>query len=121
MNLVAYDNVESVVDKRRTWLDVHKKVLYSREFTYRKYNCFGKRFDANENHSIFYVIMTDDEPLDRPASKTIITNNGCIKIGIKAIWAEAGLNRVTTKYLNVIVKHTEHTDDGDIYELDFNT
>ena len=121
MNLVAYDNVDSIVDKRRTWIDVHKKVLYSREFAYRKYNSFGKKFDANESCSIFYIIMTDDEPADRPASKTIITNNGCIKIGVRSIWDEAGFNKAKTKYLNVTVKHTEHTDDGDIYELDFNT
>ena len=117
MNLVAYDNVDSIVDKKRTWIDVHKKVLYSREFNCRKYNSFGKRFDTNECRSIFYVIMTDDEPIDRPSSRTILTNNGCIKIGLKAIWDEAGLSKATTKYLNVIVKRTEHTDDGDIYEL----
>lgn len=117
MNLVAYDNVDNITNRKRSWIDVHHKVLYSREINYRKYICFGKKFDAELNATVFYFIMLDDEPMDRAAFKTIVTNNGCIKININGIWDEAGLNRLKSKYFNVSLKHTEHTDDGDIFEF----
>ena len=117
MNLVAYDNVDNIVNKKRSWIDVRHKYLYTRETTYRKYVSFGKRFDADENKTIFFIILTDDEPVDRPSSKTVVTNNGCIKIGLKGIWNEAGLNKVTTQYLNVSLVNSTSADDGDVYEF----
>lgn len=117
MNLVAYDSVNNITNKKRSWIDVHRKVLYSKEINYRKYICFGKKFDADTSSTVFYIIILDDEPYDRAAFKTVLTNNGCIKINIKGIWDEAGLNKVKSKYLNVSLKHIEHTDDGDIFEF----
>lgn len=117
MNLVAYDNVDSITNNKRSWIDVRHKYLYTRETTYRKYVSFGKRFDADENKTIFFIILTDDEPVDRPSSKTVVTNNGCIKIGLKGIWDEAGLNKVTTQYLNVSLVNSTSADDGDVYEF----
>lgn len=117
MNLVAYDNVDTIVNKKRSWIDVRHKYLYTRETTYRKYVSFGKRFNADENKTVFFIILTDDEPIDRPSSKTVVTNNGCIKIGLKGIWDEAGLNKVTTQYLNVSLVNNTSADDGDVYEF----
>ena len=117
MNLVAYDNVDSITNNKRSWIDVRHKYLYTRETTYRKYVSFGKRFDADENKTVFFIILTDDEPVDRPSSKTIVTNNGCIKIGLKGIWDEAGLNKVTTQYLNVSLVNSTSADDGNVYEF----
>ena len=57
MNLVAYDNVESITNKKRSWINVHQKTLYSREIKYRKYVCFGKKFDIELNITLFYIIM----------------------------------------------------------------
>lgn len=117
MNLVAYDKVDNIINKKRSWIDVHKKILYSKELIYHKYICFGKRFDEDINSTVFYIIMLDDEPIDRASFKTIITDNGYIKISIKGIWDESGLNRIKSKYFNIYLKHVEHTDDGDIFEF----
>lgn len=117
MNLVAYDNVDNITNKKRSWVDVHNKILYSKEINYRKYICFGKKYDSDINAVVFYIIMLDEEPYDRTAFKTVITNNGCVKININGIWDEANLNKVKSKYLNVSIKHIEHSDDGDIYEF----
>ena len=37
MNLNAYDNVIEKVDKKKTWIDIHSKILYSREIIYKPY------------------------------------------------------------------------------------
>lgn len=117
MNLVAYDNVNNVVDKQKTWIDASKKVLLSREIACRKYVCFGKKYDSNEGSTIFYIIVLDDAPLDRASCRLVLTNNGCRKINLKSIWDEANLSSVSYKYFNIILKPIEHTDDGDVYEL----
>ena len=117
MNLVAYDSINNIVNKQKSWIDVNKKVLFSREIAYRKYVCFGKKYDANEGSTIFYIIISDDEPLDRASCKLVLTNNGCRKINIRSIWDESNLSSIQYKYFNIVLKPIEHTDDCDIYEL----
>ncbi len=117
MNLVAYDKVNSITDSKRSWINVHHKVLYSREIKYRKYICFGKSFNPEEYKTVFYIILLDDKPVDRPGFKTIVTTNGCIKIDLRGIWDEAGLNKVKSKYLNATLKCTQSSDDGNVYEF----
>ena len=117
MNLVAYDNVNNITNRKRSWIDVYHKILYSREINYRKFVCFGKKYDTEIKIILFYIIMLDDEPSDRASFKTVLTSNGCIKINIKGIWEESGLIAIKSKYLNVFLKHIEHSDDGDIYEF----
>ena len=117
MNLVAYDNVDSITNNKRSWIDVHHKVLYTREVKYHKYVCFGKNFNPDENRTVFYIILLDDEPTDRASFRTIVTTNGCIKIDLRGIWVDAGLNKVTSKYLNATLKCTADSDDGNVYEF----
>ena len=117
MNLVAYDNVDSITNNKRSWIDVHHKVLYTREVKYHKYVCFGKNFNPDENRTVFYIILLDDEPTDRASFRTIVTTNGCIKIDLRGIWVDAGLNNVTSKYLNATLKCTADSDDGNVYEF----
>lgn len=117
MNLVAYDNVDSITNNKRSWIDVHHKTLYTREVKYHKYVCFGKNFNPDENRTVFYIILLDDEPADRASFRTIVTTNGCIKIDLRGIWVDAGLNNVTSKYLNATLKCTQDSDDGNVYEF----
>lgn len=117
MNLVAYDKVDNIINKKRSWINVYSKTLYSREINYHKYFCFGKKYDNVLDTTVFYIITLDDEALDRPSFKTTVTSNGCLKINIKAIWDECGFNTIKSKYINISLKHTEHTDDGDIFEF----
>ena len=117
MNLVAYDNVDSITNNKRSWIDVHHKTLYTREVKYHKYVCFGKNFNPDENKTVFYIILLDDEPTDRASFRTIVTTNGCIKIDLRGIWIDAGLSRVTSKYLNATLKCTADSDDGNVYEF----
>ena len=117
MNLVAYDNVDSITNNKRSWIDVHHKTLYTREVKYHKYVCFGKNFNPDENRTVFYIILLDDEPADRASFRTIVTTNGCIKIDLRGIWIDTGLNKVTSKYLNATLKCTQSSDDGNVYEF----
>ena len=119
MNLNAYDNVAEKLDKTKTWIDLRKKTIFSREIKYRKYVSFGKRYDSEENKTVFFIIVLDDPPLDRAYSNMIIDDSGRVKISIKNIWNELGLCNLTND-INIGVKHTQSADDGDIYELVIN-
>jgi hypothetical protein len=116
MNLAAYDKLNSNIDINKTWIDASKKVILSREINYRKYVTFGKRYDTNENKTIFFIILLDDPPLDRPYSNVIVDGYGRIRIYLKNVWKELGLEDLHIN-IGIIVKHTQNADDGDIYEL----
>lgn len=119
MNLVAYDTLNTHINRKKTWIKVSKKLIISKEIKYRKYVSFGKRYDNEENKTVFFIIVLDDSPLDRAYSNTIIDDSGRIKISIKNIWNELGLCNLTND-INIGVKHTQNADDGDIYELVIN-
>ena len=117
MNLVAYDNVDNIINKKRSWIDVYHKVLYTKETVYKKYVSFGKNYDSSEGATVFYIILTADEPIDRASFRTVITNNGCLKINIKGIWDETGLEAVDKQYINVTLKSIESSEDGNVYQI----
>lgn len=118
MNLVAYDKLSSPIDKSKTWIDIANKRIMSREITHRKYVSFGKRFNPNENRSVYFIIILDDPPVDRTYNRLIFDGYGRAKIGVKTIWNEIGFNKLTHD-VNISIKHIDNTDDGDIYEIDF--
>lgn len=119
MNLVAYDVLNTNINRKKTWINVSKKLILSREIKYRKYVAFGKRYDNEENKIIFFIIVLDDPPIDRPYHNLIIDDCGRRKISIKNIWDELGLYNLKND-INIGVKHTQNADDGDVYELIIN-
>lgn len=117
MNLSAYDIVEEILDKQKTWVCPKTKILYSREISKRRYALLSKRFNPANNDTSFYIIMLDDKPLDRKVTRSFVDNFGRLKIYINSIWNETSLRNIKTKS-NITVEHVEHADDGDIYYLD---
>ena len=55
MNINAYDDIREKLDKTKTWVDIRKKQLFSREIKYRKYNCLLKRYDVKTNITNYYI------------------------------------------------------------------
>ena len=86
MNLVAYDVLNTNINRKKTWINVSKKLILSKEIKYRKYVAFGKRYDNEENKTVFFIIVLDDPPLDRAYSNIIMDDSGRIKISIKNIF-----------------------------------
>ena len=117
MNLIAYDKVNTSIDKRKSWIDVYHKCLYTKQVAYRNYVCFGRNYDGTQDANIIYIIVLDDIPPDRASARLIVTNNGCAKIDIKTLMQELGLANSRDKYISVDLRHTEHSDDGDIYQI----
>lgn len=117
MNLNAYDNVIDKVDKTKTWIDVKKHLLLSREMKYRKWCVLSKRFNTENNCYDYFVILLDNPPQDRVAFNARLDDYGRVKIRLHEMYNETDLQYLT-KDTNVTIKHVEHEEDGDVYQLE---
>lgn len=118
INLNAYDNVIDKIDKTKTWIDVRKKLLLSREIKYRKYHSLLKRYDNKTNTTSYYLAMLDHLSETHTCKLTSKDNYGRVKIRLSEIWKDtylAGLD----KDCNICIKLIESEDDGEVYSFDF--
>lgn len=117
MNLNAYDDVNEKINKTKTWINVRKKLLITRELSNRPYNCILKRYDAKSNSTYYFIAMLDNPPLDRQYKFTKKDDYGRIKISLASIWKETYLTNIVDD-CNIMINLVEHDDDGDVYLLD---
>ena len=117
MNLNAYDNIIDKIDKTKTWIDVKKHLLLSREIKYRKYYTLSKRFNTENNCYDYFIILLDNPPQDRISFNTRLDDYGRIKIRLHELYNESDL-RYFEKDSNITIKNVEHEEDGDVYQLE---
>ena len=110
MNLNAYDNVIDKVDKTKTWIDVKKHLLL-------KWYVLSKRFNTENNCYDYFVILLDNPPQDRVAFNARLDDYGRVKIQLHEMYNETDLQHLT-KDANINIKHVEHEEDGDVYQLE---
>lgn len=117
MNLNAYDNITETIDKTKTWVDIRRKQLISREITYRPFTCILKRYNSKTNITSYFIALLDNPPKDRTYKRTILDDYGRIKINLSSIWKETYLNQLESN-CNVICELIESDRDGNVYFLD---
>lgn len=117
MNLNAYDNITEKLDKTKTWVDIRKKNIISREIKYRPFICLLKRYIAKANVTLYFVAMLNHPPKDRKYKSTLCDDYGRVKINISSIWKESYLSRLGSNS-NIECKLVESDEDGDIYSID---
>lgn len=117
MNINAYDNITEKIDKTKTWIDVNKHLLLSREIKFRKYYTLCKRYNPDLKIYEYFIILLDNKLSDRPCFNTRHDDYGRIKIRLHDLYLDSDL-----KYLehdvNISIKHIESEDDGDVYQLE---
>ena len=117
MNLSAYDGINNKIDKSKSWIDIKKKQLLSREINKRKYSTLVKRYDAQTNSNSYYVAITDTPPKDKVCKKLKIDDYGRIKLSLAPIWNETYLSQLDSN-CNIMIERIEHDLDCDIYFID---
>lgn len=117
MNLNAYDDIIEKVDKTKTWIDVDKHLLLSREIKFRKYYVLSKRYNPELKVYEYYIILIDYKPIDRASYNTRKDDYGRVKIRLHDLYTDSDLQYLEHN-VNVSIKHIESEDDGDIYQLD---
>ena len=117
MNLNAYDDIIEKIDKRKTWIDVRKQLLLSREIKFRPYYTLTKRFNSNLNNYDYFIILLDNKPENRVSYNTKKDDYGRIKLKLYELYTESDLVYLE-KDTNINIKLVDTDDDGDVYQLD---
>ena len=117
MNLSAYDSINNKIDKNKSWVDIKKKQLLSREINKRQYSTLVKRYDAQTNTNSYYVAITDTPPKDKVCKKLKIDDYGRVKLNLTPIWNETYLSQLDSN-CNIMIERVEYDSDCDIYFID---
>lgn len=117
MNLNAYDNLIEKLDKNKTWIDVRKKIIFSREIKYRPYTCLLKKYNIKTDTNTYFIAMLDRPPENKKYKPTACDDYGRIKINVSSIWKETYLSRLKNN-CNIECVLLEDDKDGDVYSID---
>lgn len=117
MNLNTYDNIREKLDKTKTWVDIKRKQLISREIKYRPYYCILTRFNPKTNIHSYYLAVLDKIPTDKMFRHTNHDDYGRVKINLSDIWKKTYLNNIKSD-INIECKLVEEDNDGEVYYLD---
>ena len=117
MNLNAYDNVTEKINKTKTWVDIRKKQLISKEIKIRPYISILKRYDIKNNTISYFIATLDTPPLNHTYTNITIDDYGRIKLNISSIWEKTFLSRLKQNS-NISIEHVDSDEDGDVYLLD---
>lgn len=117
MNLNAYDNINEKIDKTKTWIDVNKHLLLSREIKYRKYYLFTKRYNVELKVWDYFIVVTDNPIPDRIVFNTRLDDYGRVKLRLHELYKETNVSEFT-KDVNINIEHIDSQEDGDIYKID---
>lgn len=117
MNLNNYDNIKEKIDKTKTWIDIRKKQLFSKELKYRPYISLLKRYNPKHHAYTYFIALLDDIPVNKEYSRTICDSYGRIKINLSSIWDDTYLNTLDSA-CNIMCNLVECEDDGDVYSID---
>ena len=117
MNLNNYDGIIEKLDKTKTWVDIRKKLLLSREIKYRPYTCLLKRYNLKTNTYSYFIALLDNPPEDRTCKRTILDDYGRFKLSLSDIWKKTYLNELKSN-CNIICELVESDEDGDVYSID---
>lgn len=117
MNFNIYDNVDDIINKQGTWINVRNKTLLSREIKYRKYTTLVKRYDNSSNNNSYYIIISDDTIPNKKYCYTKLDNYGRVKVKLNSIW-----NNTICKNLmqdtNINIDLVEFDDTCEVYNID---
>lgn len=117
MNLNNYDGITEKLDKTKTWVDIRKKLLLSREIKYRPYTCLLKRYNIKSNTYSYFIAVLDNPSTDRTYKRTILDDYGRFKLSLSDIWKKTYLNELKSN-CNIMCELVESDEDGDVYSID---
>lgn len=116
INLNKYDIISNKVDKNKTWVDINKQLLLSREIKYHRFYILSKRFNYDTNEYEFFIIMSDNKIPEAINSSTNKDDYGRIKLRINRIFNECGLN-LLKEDVNIHIECIDEDEESCSYKL----
>lgn len=117
MNINAYDSITEKLDKTKTWVEVKRKLLLSREIKYRPYTCLLKRYNSRYNTYSYFIAVLDNPPEDKVYNHTKTDDYGRFKISLSDIWNKTYLSTLKSN-CNINIELVENDEDSSIYSID---
>lgn len=117
VNFNIYDDANNKLDRTKTWVNIKYKQIFSREIQFRKYSSLVYRYSVSNNAYTYFIIVSDEPPVNISYSNTIKDDYGRFKINVANIWNKTIL-QTFKKDTNINITHVDGDSTGDVYELD---
>ena len=116
INLNAYE-IPQKLDKTKTWINVNKQQLLSREIKFRKYYIITSIYDVIEDKNKTYLILLDNNHQFYNFNITKTDDYGRIKINLAEHYAVLNLDKYD-KNVNISITYIEGDNESDVYLLE---
>ena len=117
MSLLEYDIINNTIDKSKSWIDISKQIIYSREILHRyRYYNFATKYDKSTNSYSYYLIHSINN-INNNSKVMQFDNYGRAKIKVNTIFKELGFD-CKSKNHNITLKLKEENKDYDIYLIE---
>ena len=117
INLLEYDDVSPKINKKKSWISIKTKQLFSREIKFKPYVTIGSKYHPDIKGCTYYLILLDEIPDDRTYSRVHVDNYGRVKISLKSIWNKTTLEDYSENS-NISIELIDYADNAVIYQID---
>ena len=117
MPLNEYDTVSTKIDRKKSWIDIKNKIIYSREIKTKRqyYNYLSKYDNVLTGETKYYLSLTDDVSNNKYYN-TVRDNYGRFKFKCNDVFEALGFTQ-TSSDKNITLRHYESGENYDIYEI----
>lgn len=119
INLNCYDPVEKI---QKAWINRIQKILYMKNYPFRKYYCFFQKFDPSDKKYYFYILFSNEQSTsDRYSFKILTTaSNKTFKLYISNIYHLFPIfSKEKTIPIDLILEESDENDENLLYRIDF--
>ena len=117
MSLNEYDTVSTKIDRKKSWIDIKNKIIYSREIKTKRqyYNYLSKYDNVLTGETKYYLLLTDDKSNNK-CYNTVRDNYGRFKFKCNDVFEALGFIQISSDR-NITLRHYESGENYDIYEI----
>ena len=107
MSILEYENVDRTLDRRKTWLDKERKLIYSRNLPYKRYQALVRKPNEEQTEYEYFIILSDFNNSLMDFKQTKVDTLGRINIDLKKIWNISPFKDFELKKVNITTELVE--------------
>lgn len=117
--LQQYDDVGTILDKTKSWINFKTKKLFSREIKFKPFVAIRKRYNTEISDYEYFLIMCDNKPEIGSSIRCEYDDFGRVKFSICSIWKEiiTSLSIKDSNDFNINIEYLESDEDSDTYKI----
>ena len=107
MSILEYENVDRTLDRSKTWLDKERKLIYSRNLPYKRYQALVRKPNEEQTEYEYFIILSDFNNSLMDFKQTKVDTLGRINIDLKKIWNISSFKDFELKKVNITTELVE--------------